>query len=243
MEIHNTTEDIVIAEVNALCDSLGQEGKPSSICTCNQCKQDAVCYVLNRIAPHYVVSHRGAARVGSENFDNQQNKADLTALVYEGIKRVSHNQRPYFSHDKNHEETSFDGSPVFNIPTIMGRVFNGLNFSPVSGITVELLQNGKLVAMKGNNWQNPFMIISNTNGTFTFWPKPLAAANADLHGVFEYTIRIKSSDYEELDHGFTIPVKSELLSSPSFSMERTFKLPDLYLFPPGEEAGQLTVTE
>ncbi|MDR1930471.1 MAG: late competence development ComFB family protein [Treponema sp.] len=242
MEIHNTTEDLVIAEVNAICNSLEQGGKDSSVCTCGQCRQDAVCYVLNRTAPHYVVSHRGAARAGSENIASQQNRADIAALAYEGIKRVSHNQRPYFSHNKNDEALAND-SPVFNIPTIMGRIFNGLNFSPAADVTVELLQNGNIAAMRDNNWQNPFRLLANTNGTFIFWPKPVKAEKADLHGIFEYSVRIKSPEFEDLNHGFTIPVKSELIGSNSFSLERTFKLPDLYLFPPGEEAGQLVVAE
>jgi competence protein ComFB len=203
--------------------------------------------VLNRTAPHYVVSHRGAAR--TEDFESQQDKADLTALAYEGIKRVSHNQRPYANHGKS-EEAVPDNSPVFNIPTIMGRVFNGLNFSPVSGVSIELLQNGTIVSMKDLNWQNPFTLVPNTNGTFNFWPKPVKAEKPDLHAVFEFTLRIKSPgtpaegapvDFEELSHGFTVPVKSEMVSSSSFSLNRTFKLPDLYLFPPGE-SGQRVVT-
>ncbi|MDR2768595.1 MAG: late competence development ComFB family protein [Treponema sp.] len=243
MEIHNTTEDLVIAEVNSICNSLEAREKPAagedaSICTCDQCRQDAVCYVLNNTAPHYVVSHRGAVRVDQ---DNAQDRADLTALVYEGIKRVSHNRRPYVTHGKNAEE-SFT-TPVFNIPTIMGRVFDGRNFSPMADIEVELLQNGRLVAMKDQNWQNPFKIIANTNGTFTFWPRTVPTDTAGTRASFEYTLRIAETGYAELAYVFTIPAVSELSSAGSFSMERTFKLPDLYLFYPGEEKDQLNITE
>ncbi|GHV84416.1 hypothetical protein AGMMS50230_00240 [Spirochaetia bacterium] len=240
MDIHNTTEDLVITEVKTICDSLEAEGKQGGICTCAQCRQDAVCYVLNRTEPHYVVSHRGAARANHEA--DQQSRADLTALVYEGIKRVSHNQRPYFTHGKDEENSLPPDTPVYNIPTIMGRIFNGLNFSPMAGITVELLQNDKITPMKDNNWQNPYPLIPNTGGTFTFWPKPVKAEKTAIPGVFEFTIKIIAPDFAELNHAFSIPVISDL-TSPSFSLSRTFKLPDLYLFPPGEEKNQLVISE
>jgi competence protein ComFB len=231
-------EELVIDEVNAICDSLETE-KNAAICTCSQCRQDAACYVLNRTDPHYVVSHRGVARVNLAA--DQQSRADLTSLVYEGIKHVSHNQRPYFTHNRDSpaEETPIE-TPVFNIPTIMGRVFNGLNFSPITGITVELLQNGVLSPMKDKNWQNPYVLIPNTGGTFTFWPRPTPAEKAEIRGVFEFTVKITAEDFAELNHVFTIPVISEQVST-RFSLSRTFKLPDLYLFPPGEEKDQLVI--
>ena len=239
MDIHNTTEDLVIAEVKAVCDTLETGKKQEDICTCSQCRQDVVCYVLNRSDPHYVVSHRGVARANQEM--NNQSRADLTGLIYEGIKRVSHNQRPYFDH-KNQGDTAQAGVLVFNIPTIMGRVYSGLNFSPVMGIKVELLQNGKHAEMKDNNWQNPYLLISNTGGTFTFWPKPVPAEKADDRRIFEFTIQIADSGFAKLNHVFAIPVKSEL-TIPSISLAKSHKLPDLYLFPPGEEKNQRLIKQ
>lgn len=238
MEIHNTTEDLVVAEVDAICDSLRADEKQPDICLCNQCRQDIICYVLNRTEPHYVVSHRGAARVTQEA--DQQSRADLTALVYEGIKLINRNQRPYFDH--KHTTDSISPIPSFNIPTIMGQVLSGLNFSPITGIAVELVRNGKLAEMKDKNWQNPYTLIANTGGTFTFWPKAAAAEKINIREVFEFSVRIAVPGFAELNHVFTIPVVSEL-GSPSFSLSRTFKLPDLYLFPPGEEKNQLIITE
>jgi len=239
MDIHNTTEDLVITEVNSICDTLESEEKQSNLCTCRHCRQDAACYVLNRLTPFYVVSHRGVARANQEL--NHQSRADLTALVYEGIKRVSHNQRPYFDH-KNPAKSAEPGTPAFNLPTIMGRVNSGVNFSPVTGIKVELLQNGILAEMKDHNWQNPYLLISSTGGTFTFWPKPIPAEKIDIHKVFEFAVRIADSGFAELNHVFSIPAVSEL-ASPSISLARTHRLPDLYLFPPGEEKDQLFINE
>jgi competence protein ComFB len=240
MDIYNTTEDLVIAEVNAICDSLETKGEKNDICTCSQCRQDAACYVLNRTEPHYVISHRGVARASQEA--DHQSRVDLTTLVYEGIKRVSHNQRPYFNHGKEPDKITLINTPVFNIPTIVGRVFNGLNFSPMTNITVELLQGGTLAVMKDQNWQNPYTLIANMGGTFTFWPKPVPIDKIGVRENFEYTVKITAPDFAELNNGFTIPVISEELSS-SFSLSRTFKLPDLYLFPPGEEKDQLIISD
>jgi len=239
MDIHNTTEDLVVAEVNAICDTLEREDDRKGICTCNQCRQDTICYVLNRAEPRYVVSHRGVARIEKD----PQTQADIAALVYEGIKRVSHNQRPNFTHGGNAQaQAAGENTPIFSTPTIMGRVFNGVNFSPMTGISVELLQNGALVAMRDNNWQNPYTLIPSTGGTFTFWPKPVPTEKTETRRIFEYTVKIAAPGFAELDHVFTIPVISELTSH-SFSLSRTFKLPDLYLFPPGEEKDQLAIND
>jgi len=237
MDIHNTTEELVIAEVNAICDSLAADEKQSGICTCGQCRQDVACYVLNRVEPHYIVSHRGMSRF-IQGMDTQK-RADLTTLAYEGIKQVNHNQRPYFDH-KELRKDALSNDPVFKIPTIMGRVFNGLNFSPVTDVTVELFQNGELAVMKDTNWQNPYVLIPNTGGTFTFLPKPAEADKPDAKKVFEFAVKITGPDYDELNHVFAVVVKSELANLSS-SMSRTFKLPDLYLFPPGEEKQQLVI--
>jgi competence protein ComFB len=241
MEIHNMAEDWVIAEVNLLCDSIEKDSLDKSICTCGQCRRDTICYVLNRTAPQYVVSHRGVARANQEGSDAQQSRADLTALVYEGIRRVSHNQRPYVNHGKEDADVKI-ASPVFNIPIIMGRVFNGLDFSPAMESTVRLLQDERMVPMKDTNWQNPYNLIPNTTGTFTFWPAPAKTEKSGATNAFQYMVKISGANFEELSYSFTVPVTSEDNVSP-FSMTRTFKLPDLYLFPPGEEKAQLVIND
>jgi competence protein ComFB len=125
--------------------------------------------------------------------------------------------------------------PVYNIPTISGRLFDGDNFAPVSGVKIELYHNGTLVAMKDRNWQNPIYMVSNTEGSYSFWPVPIHAEKADENSIFEYTLKVVGDEYETLTHVFRIPVGSELQTSKSFTLERTFKLPDLFIFPPGED--------
>ena len=239
MEIHNTTEDIVLTLINEISDSIEKEGNPEKLCTCAQCRMDVACYVLNRAPPHYVVSHRGAARTNRETLENQQETADITALVHEGFKRVSQIQRPYADHNQFSEDEIAANSPVFNIPTIIGRVFNGLDFAPMADTIIELRKDGKAVHMKDRNWQNPYKLVPNTAGTFTFWPGPVQAKNTGQREVFEYSVRLSAPGFEELNHFFKIPVISEIQVVGSFSMNRTFKLPDLYLFPEGGEEQDL----
>jgi competence protein ComFB len=238
MDIHNTTEDLVFAKVEAIFDSIAREGNPENFCLCYQCRMDTACYVLNRTDPRYVVSNRGVARVEQENMERQQKDADIAALVYEGLKRINHNQRPNVLHQSDTGPAA-GNTPVFNIPTIVGRLFSGTNFAPMSNVKVELHRSGELVSMKDNNWQNPYTLVANTEGTFTFWPTPIPAEAADLRKIFEYSIKIEAPDLEPLHHFFKIPVISEIQSAAVYSMGRTFKLPDLYMFPPGGDEEDL----
>jgi competence protein ComFB len=234
MEIHNIVEDIVFTELKNICDSLEKEGKPD-ICTCEQCRLDVACYVLNRTVPYYIVSNRGVARVERESIERQQKNADIAALIHEGLKRISHNKRPVFSNPGGETHKIDPRIPVFNIPTIVGRLFNGLNFAPMSGVNVELYHEGKLVHMKDRNWQNPYYLVAHIDGTFTFWPEPVQAEAVNIRKTFEYSVKIEAPELETLTHFFEIPVISEIQPAGSFSMQRTFKLPDLYMFPPGED--------
>jgi competence protein ComFB len=232
-EIHNTTEDVVFALVNEICDTIAKDGgrKEGGICTCTQCRRDAACYVLNRMAPRYVVSNRGVARIEQITLERQQYTADITALIWEGLKRVHHNRRPT-GHVIGEEEAEGTG-PVFNFPTIVGRLLNGSNFEPLSGVTVEFRRDGELVKVRDQNWQNPYNLVANTEGTFTFWAYPVPAPEAGARASFEFSIRVEAAGFEILNHFFSIPVISGNSPVRSYSMARTFKLPDLYMFPPG----------
>ena len=235
MELHNTVEDIVISRVDEIFAEIGKEGQGSKLCTCSQCRMDIICYALNRMKPQYIVSNRGVSRVQLESIEHQQLVADISTLVNDGFKQVNHYQRPYFSHAPGEEKPGAGiCDPVYNVPTIMGRIFNGNNFAPLSGVDVELLWNGKLVSMKDGNWQNPYRIVPHTEGNYSFWPTADAASGPGKHKIFEYNLRVTAEGFETLIHFFKIPVSSEIQTAGSFTLERTFKLPDLYMFPPGE---------
>ena len=235
MELHNTVEDKVISRVGQIFEDFEKETNPEKYCICNQCRMDVICYALNRLPPHYILSNRGASRVNNEDFDWQQQAADITALIHEGIKKVNHNQRPHFDHSGASAKTeSASNLPVYNVPTIMGRIFNGDNFAPIADAVVELLWEGKPVPMKDGNWQNPCHLVSHTEGNFSFWPATDIASGPNKHKIFEYTLKVSAPGLETLTHRFKIPVASEIKTTGYFTLERTFKLPDIYMFPPGE---------
>ena len=234
MDLHNTVEDIVISRVDEIFDAL-EEKNDEKFCICNQCRMDIICYALNRLRPHYIQSHRGASRVKTDSLDYQQQKADIAAVIYDGFKRVNHNQRPNFSHSGEHDDLNPNSKyPVFNVPTIMGRLFNGDNFAPLHEATLELLWKGERVSMKDGNWQNPSHLVQHTEGTYSFWPAPALASRPNNHKIFEFTLRVSSPGFDTMTHFFKIPVVSETREAGSFNLERTFKLPDLYMFAPGE---------
>lgn len=235
MEIHNATEDIVFAKVTEIFDAIEKEGNTRHFCTCDQCRMDTACYVLNRAEPRYISSNRGVARLEQENIKRQQLEADIVTLIYEGVKQVTHNQRPNHSPKAEESAASTGREPVYNIPAIVGRLFNGVNFAPISDVHVELRMNGELSVMKDGGWQNPYVIVDKVEGTFTFWPRPVPTEKVDTRKVFEFSLRIETPDYEPLKHFFQIPVTSEGETVDSYSMDRIFKLKDLYMFPPGED--------
>lgn len=238
MDVHNTIEDIVFRAIDEIFDAIDKGDNPHKLCTCNQCRLDTACFVLNRANPYYIISNRGVARVEQEPIERQQLEADIVTLIHEGIRRVSHNQRPYSSHlEHTGADDEPSGRPVFNIPTIIGRLFNGINFEPLADIVVVLYEEGLLVKMKDKNWQNPYTLVRNTKGTFTFWPDSVPAEKENIRRIFQYAIKVEVPGMEPLHHFFQIPVTSESKYVRSFSINRTFKIQDLYMFPLGSDEG------
>jgi len=234
MDIHNTNEDLVFSSVQTIFDEIQKSGNPEKYCLCYQCRIDTICYTLNRIEPNYIVSNRGFTRIEQTGIKHQQIEADITSLIYKGLRLVNHNMRPTAPHDGTAAGNFKINSPMYDIPTIAGRIFNGVSFEPVEGIEVSLFCDGELVAMRNNNWQNPFTMIPSTPGAFSFWPAPITADTPDDTKEFMFSIRVNSANFEPLIHFFSISATSKFHNPQSYALNRTFKLPDLYLFPPGE---------
>jgi competence protein ComFB len=159
-------------------------------------------------------------------------EADITSLIYKGLRLVNHNQRPTAPHDGTGIHTHKINHPLFDIPTIAGRIFNGESFEPITGIEVSLYYEGDLIKMRNTNWQNPYTMVPSTPGSYSFWPEPITAEIPDVQKEFQFSLRVKSSDYEPLNHFFTLSSTSKFHTSHSYALNRTFKLPDLYIFPP-----------
>jgi competence protein ComFB len=234
MDIHNTNEDIVFRAAEKIFEEIQKKGNPEGFCLCEQCRADTVCYTLNRIEPYYIISNRGLTRVDHTGIQHQQVEADITTLLYKGIRLVNHNLRPTAPHDGSISEKPKINSPVFDIPTISGRIFNGVSFEPVVNIEVALYSEGELAPARNNNWQNPYTINPSTPGVFSFWPAPMITTTVDVSRNIKFTVKVTSPDYEVLNHHFDITLISKNLGPNSQTLNRSFKLPDLYLFPPGE---------
>jgi len=235
MDIHNTNEDLVFGSVQNIFDEIQDNGNPENLCLCYQCRIDTICYALNRIEPNYIVSNRGFTRIEQTSIKRQQIEADINTLIYKGLRLVNHNMRPTAPHDGTQAAmTHRVNHPMYDIPTISGRIFNGISFEPIVDVDVSLYCEGVPAQMRNNNWQNPFTMVASTPGSFSFWPQPITADAPDTTKTFKFSLRVDSPDYEVLKHHFSVTTISKFHNPQSYALNRTFKLPDLYLFPPGE---------
>jgi competence protein ComFB len=227
-------EDIVKSETDKICASIEGGEAAGGICTCPQCRLDAACYVLNRVQPRYFISNRGLVREEQNTLDRQQLAADVTTLVLKALKMVGHNRRAGV-HEKEGAAKKGSEKPVFNLPAITGRLFDGRNFEPMRDIQAELYFEGALVPMKNANWQNPCLLSPQTEGAYAFWPQSMAAAEAGEHGSFEFLLCAEAQGLDPFKLRLKIPVISERVSHDSPSESRTFRVNDVYMFPPEPE--------
>ncbi|HAE21876.1 MAG TPA: competence protein ComFB [Spirochaetaceae bacterium] len=230
MDIRNLMEDYVKATVHELFDA-EQKGSTSSWCTCDQCRLDVACYVLNRLKPEYVISGRGVAYSEQDYQEKLQKTADVVSLVREAWAKINSSPRPYHSHGAKHVEQQQASGPVYNLPPIMGRLFNGNNFEPIAAGTIELHSDEGLVAMIDANWQNPYPMVKNTAGTFIFWPAPVAAVSGGEKKRFSFTITASLGGFDALSHFLELELPADAEAVRSFSLAKVHKLPDLYVFP------------
>lgn len=235
MDFHNVNEDIVVETVQNIFTEIEKSGNPDKYCLCYQCRLDTICFTLNRIEPNYMVSNRGYTRIDNFSIKTQQKEADITTLIYKAIRLVNHNLRPTAPHDgsviTSQVKTNY---PLFDIPTISGRIFNGETFEPIVDVEVSLYCEDELVIMRNNNWQNPYTMVASTPGNFSFWPAPITCEAPDVSKEFKFSVRVTSADYEPLTHFFSITTVSKFHTPHSYALNRRYKLPDLYIFPPGD---------
>jgi competence protein ComFB len=233
MTVHNYAEENVLKAVAEIFEA--EAAKPKRrFCTCDFCRTDVACYVLNRVPPLYQTSGRGLAHRDIDYQEKLQREADLVALVYRGIERITETKRPHGYEGANGErfEEQAPEGHFFNYPQILGRLFNSAKFEPVSEVEVRLLaDDGSEMRMTDPRWINPYMISSNTPGIFSFWPMPEKAASSGMHKTSELKIAVDAPGFEQLRHYFTVTLVSVegYLRYPSGNLGVT--LPDLFLVP------------
>ena len=227
MEIHNVMEDLVMETVHEIFDETSLEKFP--LANCYQCRLDVACYVLNRIKPEYIISGRGLVHFENEYQNHLQKKADLVALVNEGIRKINENRRPYYEQPIESSDTLPD-PPVFNFPAIVGRVLHGKTFEPMGNIHITLRENGNVVPMIDYTWQNPQLIVESIQGNFSFLPRPVKAEKAGDTRIFPFELSIEEEGFTPLQHYFEIEVESRNEICRSFNIHHTHKTGELYLF-------------
>ena len=113
----------------------------------------------------------------------------------------------------------------------MGRLFNGVTFEPITDANVSLVDESGLVKMMDSNWPNPYPLVKNTNGTFTFWPFPVPSAKTGESRRFSFTITSSPEGYDDLSHFVELDVVSEAAPICQFSLQTVHRLQDVYVFP------------
>ncbi|OHD11547.1 MAG: hypothetical protein A2Z96_04230 [Spirochaetes bacterium GWB1_48_6] len=227
MRVHNLVKDLVVQKVEEMF-SKKDELQEKDLGLTQDCMQDVVCYVLNRTQPEYVVSGRGMAHSESSDYNKKlQRLADIIRLIQEGMEAVSKRRRP---RDGETEVGNMQGS-FFNFPSIIGRLFNGENFSPISDVKVYLLENGVPVPVIDPNWQNPYMMVINTAGTYLFWPHPLRAEGEGIERTFAMEISVDDPLYESLRIPFEFTITSQNRFVDFVNSSDSFRIKDQYLFP------------
>ena len=226
MKVQNVMESYITNRTNALYDEFAESKNTFITCSCDNCRMDTICYVLNRIHPKYVVSGRGMTYANLAL--NGQIMADIDAMIIDGMRIVNAAKRPY--HEKRKIENPAENVPAFNFPVFMGAVYDGHTFEPMSGVTVELTADGKLVSMEDASWENPTLTYKPGKGSFTFKPIAIPADKEGETKNFPFTITIRAENYQPLLSSFNIPVTSSLGEIPFISL----KVQDSYMFPVDE---------
>ncbi len=229
MNVHNIMEEKVFQRVNHIYDQIANGQTSWLICTCDHCRLDTASYVLNRIPPKYIVSGRGVVHAVVD--DDSQLKADIDALIMEGIRAVSSARRPY--HDKSVSKPDMKEGPVFNFPTFIGTIYDGNTFEPLKDAVITLKKDGKDATMIDYTWQNPCTTNQRTKGAFSFWVTPEKAAESGKQEQFQFTLSIECPGYDSLEYAFSVPVVSEADTRLAPSSTYALTLQDLYLFPKG----------
>lgn len=233
MKIRNLMEDLVEDKVNKLYDDLKKYNTVWLSCDCENCRLDAMAFVLNRIPPKYIISSRGITHNAADQ-NLTQIKADIDTLAMEGIRLVSSSKRPTHNLNSTSEALYISGaSPYFFFPVFTGTVMDGTTFEPLANVSITLSQSGKPVDMIDQTWNNPAKTYQSTKGTYSFNVKPVEAKEENETRQFEFSVLVEADGYESVSYAFSIPVTSETLRQTRGLSLYSLKIQDLFLFPKG----------
>lgn len=229
MNIRNVLEETVFHMIDEVIQEDLHSGS-ARYTSGEQCRTDAACYVLNRLPPRYVSSARGQAHAEKESRLNPQLDIDIMTLVHEGLRRVTTVQRSYYSTDGS-AATALEGA-YYHFPIIKGRLLHGLSFEPISKVSVVCTINSEKAVMIDANWENPYPVAEQSNGTYAFWPCPLKA-QPDQPASLDFLVEIQVHDdrFEPLRHSFSLDILRRETAREDLISSHDYRLPDMYLIP------------
>ena len=229
MKVCNIMEEYVTSRVELLYNQLNQN-KPSWLtCSCDNCRMDTICYVLNRVSPRYIVSGRGILH-SSEILNDTQLRADIDAIALEGIRLISTVQRPYHNSLLKKASEAAKEEPSFNFPMFIGTVYDGTTFAPLADASIKLTMDNAIADMIDSSWSNPCSTFKSTKGSYSFWTKPIPANAKDESRHFRFTVQAVSKGYSPASYAFDIPVVSESTTRTEMNSSYSLKIQDLFLF-------------
>ncbi|OJF77616.1 MAG: hypothetical protein BKP49_01165 [Treponema sp. CETP13] len=228
MKVHNILEEVVNEKVNDMYEKVKSMPTAWLTCDCNQCREDTISYVLNRLPPRYIVSGRGITHQAV--LEDRQTLADIDALTIEGMKKVALSKRSYHGLTTNIAVKAPTG-PAFNFPAFLGSVSDGDSFDTIEGAKISLSLESTLADMIDHTWLNPIITSKISKGRYSFWVKPISTSKVGEQKNFNFTIEISAPKYESVQYTFSVPVVSTKSAELVYNATYSLQLPTLCLFP------------
>lgn len=207
MSIKNMMEDITGSVLEEIIK------KDENVCEIDNCREDIIAYVLNRIPPKYVTSERGILHAELDSRFKFQEKSDILFLIHEAISVINKRR----NNSPSELEKNISNSDFF-FPHILGEVLEETTFSIIPDIEVSLLKDGKLVSMVDSNWQNPYHTNSAIKGYFHFWPDA-TDNNINSGDEIEFELKFNHPKFKEKIQKISIPVYD------TYKLNRTVTVP------------------
>lgn len=176
LELKNILEDIVLQIVDELDESkIGQ-------LELNQ-KIELASYALNRLQPMYITSNRGFSHIIKKYKNDPQFLADVMVKVDEGLRVV---MRTRISEKAS--ATIESGRHYYLLPRIYGKIISSKTLMYVDKAKVSLYIDGELSRAIYSSWPNPLELSHESEGIYSFAPRPIEANQKE--GVHTFQLKI-----------------------------------------------------
>lgn len=221
--IQNLQENEVYNIVNNLLED--KKVKQTYPAVDDELKLDIICYILNRLSPHYTNSNRGYNYYLSKDI-NRQNRTDIISLFFSALESFKERRDTGIPLGETKTEKRY-----FNFPQFFGLVFNSDNMLRIERAVATFFIDGKLV--DNNEYhgiQNPYTIHPQTRGIYSFWIPAIENSKNVAERTFTIKVRIEIPGSEkEISVFEKITLKSTDAFQPNVEKGNTHQLPDAFL--------------